>query len=293
MKKIIIIGAQGQLGQYLCGALSRFDIVRLSRKELDLSSINDICQTLEGKRPDMIINASAYTAVDQAEIDADIAHLINSTAVQEIAKYAASANIPLIHYSTDYVFSGDAKTPYQEDDVTDPQGQYGLTKLSGEAAIMALDVQAYIFRTAWVYSQKGSNFYKTMLKLAETRSALNVVDDQIGSPTYAGSIAEATAKVVEKIFGPEEFSAGIFHMSCGGQVDWSGFAKKIFEFNDKEIEVKGIPSSEYPTPAKRPSYSVLSNQKLLEVFSVQLPHWEDALIACVQEQKTNDLSASA
>ena len=290
MKKIVIIGAQGQLGQYLCQALTKHAVISLSRKELDLSATDAIYQILFDVRPDLIINASAYTAVDKAEIDAETAHLINSIAVQEIAKYTASVGIPLIHYSTDYVFSGDADEPYEEDDVTNPQGQYGLTKLSGEEAIQSFNVQAYIFRTAWVYSQKGSNFYKTMLKLAESRSALNVVNDQVGSPTYAGSIANATAIVVEKLFGPEIFPAGVFHMTCSGQVNWAGFARKIFELNDKEVDVTGIPSSEYPTPAKRPNYSVLSNQKLLDVFSVKLPHWEDALLECVNEEKTSSVT---
>ena len=291
IKKITVIGSNGQLGQYLLSSLNeleceniKLEIVGLSRKELDLSKAQDIQTVLSKVQPDMVINASAYTAVDKAESEPELAHRINCLAPAEIAAYALSADIPFIHYSTDYVFSGDAKTPYLESDQTAPQGEYGASKLAGEQKVLDLGAQAYIFRTAWVYSQKGSNFYKTMLNLSESRDELNVVHDQIGSPTYASSIAQATTKIVSKLFSGEQFSSGVYHMTCQGQTNWAEFAKEIFKLNDIALKVHGIPGSEYPTPAKRPDYSVLNNQKLQDVFGVSLPDWQEALDECVHEQ---------
>ncbi len=283
MKKIAIVGKNGQLGQYLLQALNKFELIGISRDELDLTKTDQIHSFLLELRPDLIINASAYTAVDKAESEPELAALMNDAVPRILADYAASEDIPFIHYSTDYVFAGDADQPYKESDQTDPQGQYGITKLAGEKAILATSAKAYIFRTAWVYSQKGGNFYKTMLNLSETRSELNVVNDQVGSPTYAASIAHATAEIVEKISQGHSYPTGIYHMTCQGETNWSEFAKKIFALNGKKINIHGIPASEYPTPAKRPSYSVLDNQKLIDTFNVQLPNWDEALLSCVKE----------
>lgn len=292
-KKIALIGAQGQLGCYLLKCLKQLEIdieagldiktIAISRKELDLSKTDGIQAYLGEVQPDLIINASAYTAVDKAETEVELAHQINCIAPAEMAAYAEFADIPLIHFSTDYVFAGDADQAYLESDATSPQGQYGLTKLAGEQRLLDSGADIFIFRTAWVYSRQGSNFYKTMLKLAESRSELNVVSDQVGSPTYAAAIAEASAQIVEKLLKGQQFSTGVYHMTCQGQTDWAQFARDIFELNGKQVKVNGIPSSEYPTPAKRPSFSVLNNQKLEDIFAVSLPSWQDALKACAQE----------
>lgn len=292
MKKIAIIGANGQLGQYLLSSLSALEcesvqckLIGLNREILDLNKTEKIQTILSEIRPDILINASAYTAVDKAESEPELAHRINCLAPAEIAAFAFLAKIPFIHYSTDYVFAGDANTPYLESDQTAPQGEYGASKLAGEKKVLDSCAQAYIFRTAWVYSQKGSNFYKTMLNLAQNRTELNVVQDQIGSPTYAASIAKATSQIVSKLISGEQFSSGVYHMTCQGQTNWAEFAKTIFELNNVAMTVCGIPSSEYPTPAKRPNYSVLNNQKLLDVFGVNLPSWQDSLNDCVKEKK--------
>ena len=286
-KKIALIGANGQLGQYLLSCLNQLDVdvIGLSRKELDLTNSEKIQKKLTNIKPDIIINTSAYTAVDKAESEPELAHQINCVAPAQMAAYAEQAGIVFIHFSTDYVFAGDAKVAYRETDATNPQGEYGSSKLSGEQAVLDSGAQAFIFRTAWVYSQQGSNFYKTMLKLAESRSELNVVDDQFGSPTYAAAIAQATTDIVQKLLTNKRFATGVYHMTCEGQTNWAEFAKEIFKLNEKSVAVQGIPSSDYPTPAKRPSFSVLDNQQLKGVFGISLPDWREALEACVQEDR--------
>ena len=289
-KKIALIGVNGQVGQYLLSCLGCLDtdttveIIGLSRQELDLTKTDDIPLILNEITPDLIINASAYTAVDKAESEPELAYQVNCVAPQAMAEYAKQNQVPFIHFSTDYVFAGDASEPYLEDEITNPQGEYGSSKLAGEQAVLASGAKAFIFRTAWVYSQKGNNFYKTMLKLAESRSELNIVDDQVGSPTYAAAIAQATTEIVKKIFSSGDFSSGVYHMTCQGKTHWADFAQEIFTLNGCEIDIHGIPSSEYPTPAKRPNFSVLDNQKLFDVFGINLPHWRDALLACVEEK---------
>ncbi len=285
-KKIALIGVNGQVGQYLLSCLGGLDaeIVGLSRQELDLTITRDIQLTLKEIKPDLIINASAYTAVDTAESEPELAYQVNCLAPKTMSEYAVDVNVPMIHFSTDYVFAGDAIEPYLENDATNPQSEYGSSKLAGEQAVLDSGAQAFIFRTAWVYSQKGNNFFKTMLKLAASGSELNIVDDQVGSPTYAAAIAHATAEIVQKIMADLNFPKGVYHMTCQGQTNWAEFAQEIFALNDQNVTVNGIPSKEYPTPAKRPSFSVLDNQKLLEVFGVSLPDWRDALQACVEEK---------
>lgn len=295
MKTIAIIGAAGQLGQYLVEVFEEstldVDIISLTRQEMDLSDSIAIENGLSDKKPDLIINASAYTAVDKAESEPDLAMLINATAPAAMAKYASDNEVPLIHYSTDYVFAGDQSSPYQTDFPTSPQGEYGRTKLAGEQAVLACASQAYIFRTAWVYSNKGGNFYKTMLRLAESRDELNIVNDQIGSPTYARSIAVATLVVVKKLLAcdsledmQDKYPAGVYHMTSEGQTCWADFAREIFHLHDLNVSVIGISTSEYPTPAKRPAYSVLDNQTLYDVFAIKMPDWKQALLECFKEK---------
>jgi len=207
MKQILLIGSLGQLGRYLVEALTSLDIELhvMNRLHMDLAQTHLIQGKLNEFEPDLIINASAYTAVDLAEKESELAYLINRDAPMEMAKYAYDKGIPFLHYSTDYVFSGKASTPYKEQDPTDPQGVYGASKLEGEHEVLDSGANAYIFRTAWVYSQQGKNFYNTMLNLAENRNELSIVNDQYGSPTYAGEIAKATVIIVEMLLRGDSF----------------------------------------------------------------------------------------
>jgi len=288
MKRILLIGKNGQVSTYLQRALKGdYKLIVVGREQLDLSQPQTVENALSELTPDLIINPAAFTAVDLAEEEAVAAFTINRDSVTEIALYAKQTNTPLIHYSTDYVFSGDADAPYLESDETGPTGVYGQSKLEGEQAILDSGAPALILRTAWVYSNHGKNFYKTMLSLSESRDELSVVDDQIGAPTYAGSIAEATAKLVATILDQEQIKpeqVGIYHFTCQGQTSWCDFARALFRENGiTKMTVNGIPSSDYPTPAQRPAYSVLDGKKLQAVFDVSLPHWGTALAQCAAE----------
>lgn len=281
--RVLLIGSNGQLGQYLCDVFEAYELICLTRKKLDLCKLNDIDQSIRRISPDILINTSAYTAVDKAEEESELAFLINASAPAAMAETCFDLEIPFVHFSTDYVFSGNKSTPYHEDDPTKPQGVYGASKLKGELAILASQCQAYIFRTAWVYSQRGQNFYKSMLQLADNRTELNIVSDQFGSPTYASSIAISLVEVVRKILDRQVSEAGIYHMTCGGITNWSGFAKQIFALENLDIMVNEIDTNDYPTLAKRPAYSVLDNSKLFNDFGVKLPEWQNALDDCVFE----------
>ena len=290
MKRIVLCGANGQVGQYLQKALgNKYEVLPVTRSQLDLTNIHAIQSSLLDEQPDLIINAAAYTAVDMAETDEQNAYLINRDAVAEMAKFSQQNNVPLIHYSTDYVFAGNTSQAYKESDTPDPDSIYGSSKLAGEYAIIQIGAPALILRTSWVYSNVGKNFYLTMKRLAAERDELGVVADQIGSPTYAGSIAQVTAKLVDKIFaqsGLNEEQKGVYHFTCSGQTSWHGFATELLRLNGFEkTKVNPIETSDFPTPAKRPAYSVLDNSKLESVFSIQLPDWQQALRDCVAEIK--------
>jgi len=288
MKNILIIGRNGQVTTYLQRQLKGdYKVTVAGREQLDLLQVDNIQHALNSISPDVIINPAAYTAVDMAEENTDEAEAINHLAVAEIADYSVRTNTPLIHFSTDYVFSGDAIKPYVETDQEQPAGIYGSSKYAGEQAILNSKAPALILRTSWVYSNHGKNFYKTMVALAEDRDELSIVADQVGGPTYAGSIAEATAQLLDVILTQGEIKqkqVGVYHFTCGGETSWCDFAKAIFKRHAIEkIKVHAIATAEYPTPAKRPAYSVLDNTKLLESFGVSLPNWEVALDACVNE----------
>ncbi len=290
MSKILILGRNGQVSTYLQRAMhSEYDLHVAGRDELDLSSVSQVYSALEKIAPSIIVNAAAYTAVDAAEEDQEAAYAINRDAVAEVARYSKQSNTPLIHFSTDYVFSGDAQTAYLETDLVGPTGVYGQSKLEGEQAVLDSQAPAIILRTSWVYSNHGKNFYKTMLNLSEQRDELNVVNDQLGSPTYAGSIASATKQLIDIVIEQGTIPAdqrGVYHFTCQGQTSWAEFARAIFVENEiSKMKVEGIPSSEYPTPAKRPAFSVLNNKKLLDNFGVSLPHWGTALSQCAVETK--------
>ena len=291
MSDILIIGQHGQVSTYLQREMIALDNVKVAgRDEIDLSQVDLVYSALEAIEPKLIINPAAYTAVDAAEQEREQAFAINSLAVGEIARYAKDYDVPLIHFSTDYVFTGDSDVPYSENSSVGPNGVYGQSKLEGENAILDSGASALILRTAWVYSNHGNNFYKTMLRLSEQRTELNVVNDQIGAPTYAGSIAAVTKQLVDLILeqgGLKPEQVGVYHFTCQGQTSWAEFARAIFVENEiTEMAVHGIPTSEYPTPAQRPAFSVLNTEKLLDVFDVSLPHWGTALSQCVAETRS-------
>jgi len=297
--KILLAGREGQVAWELRRALSPLgEVIALDRKttpSLDLGQADSIRQAVETVRPGLIVNAAAYTAVDKAEQDRDTAFAVNGEAPGILAEQALRFGAGLVHYSTDYVFPGDANTPYREADATGPQGVYGASKLAGEQAVQAAGAPHYILRTAWVYGNRGGNFLLTMLRLMRERELLRVVNDQLGAPTWSRLIAEATSLLIARSldadgqFAPGE-RAGIYHLSSSGQASWFEFAQAIREAGlaagllaDTCARVEGIPSSEYPTPAKRPAYSVLSNDKLSEAFGLRMPDWREALALCLAD----------
>ena len=298
--KILLIGTQGQVGRELNLLLpSLGDLVGLDRRQLDLTDVSALRQTVRDFRPDVIVNAAAYTAVDRAETEENLAAAVNAIAPGVMAEEARNTGAMLVHYSTDYVFDGNRRTPYQEDDRPNPLGVYGRTKLAGERAIQQSGARHLIFRTAWVYATEGKNFLLTILRLATVREQLRVVNDQIGAPTCSHHIAAGTVRALASFLAPESGDAhapqGIYHMTAGGETSWHGFAKAILDHasrinappdwflaatGGKPIvarEVLPITTAEYPTPARRPAFAVLSNLRLLRVFGVQLPDWETQL----------------
>jgi len=270
--------------------LSKFadsaEVIGCNRQTLDLSSPDQIRSKIRETKPGVIINAGAYTAVDRAETERETAMAINGQAPGVLAEEAKRAGALLIHYSTDYVFDGSKNDPWVEDDFTNPLSVYGASKLAGEEAIRAVGGRYLIFRTSWVYAPDGKNFVLTMLRLGRERDSLNVVDDQIGAPTTAAELARATHEIATGIltgnYGAESDWPGTYHMTCGGSVSWCGFARAIFErapqlLGGKTPTVNPIKTREYPTPAKRPLNSVLSNENLARRFGVRLAGWQSAL----------------
>lgn len=289
--KILVTGKSGQLGWELARTLMTLgDIVVVGRSQMDMSNPDSVRGMVRAVRPDMIVNAAAYTAVDKAESEKDIAMAVNAIAPGVMAEEVKKLGSLLIHYSTDYVFDGGKKTgPYTEDDEFNPISQYGITKLEGERAVTASGARHLIFRSSWVYGGRGHNFLLTMLRLARDRSEIKVVDDQTGSPTWCRALAEATAQIAVMVTGrggaAYDGAWGVYNMACGGQVTWRGFASAIFEKTGSPAKAIPITTAEYPTPARRPAYSVLSTQKLRKTFGVALPHWESALDLLVEDMK--------
>ncbi len=292
--RILLIGKSGQVGGELQRILASIgETTATNRNELDLSKPDQIRNTVRRFRPDLIVNAGAYTAVDKAESEPEIARAVNGIAPGILAEEARTVGAALIHYSTDYVYSGEARArPYLETDPTDPASVYGKTKLEGDLAIEESGVPHLIFRTSWIYSWEGKNFLRTILRLAGEQEELRVVDDQIGTPTWCRSIAEATGKIVEQLLKrggssfPETVAevSGVYHMTCGGRTSWHGFARSILDLADPtpQPQLVGISAKDYPTPACRPAYSVLSNAKLKETFDIVLPDWEETLRYCLR-----------
>ena len=278
---VLVTGSNGQLGQSLQFIASKYadiDFVFCSSQELDVTNLAN-CEKLFSKyKPNYCINTAAYTAVDKAESEPGKAHLINVIGAKNIAEVCKEHNTILLHISTDFVFDGNLSPRaqsrgYSEEDIPNPTGVYGQTKLEGEKVIQAVFDNYYIIRTSWVYSQFGNNFMKTMLRLASERDSLSVVNDQIGTPTNAVDLAEALIKIVTSY----KKAFGIYNFSNEGQCSWYDFAKKIFEVNNTTINLQPIPTSSFPTPAMRPKFSVLNKDKTKEVFDIKIDSWEESI----------------
>ena len=287
MKKVLLIGAKGQVGQELQVTLPQLgEVISIGREELDLTNSEKISQLIREIHPDYLVNAAAYTAVDKAEIEPDLAYSINAIAPKIMAESAEKIKAKFLHISTDYVFDGRKNTPYLETDLTNPLGVYGQSKLRGEEEIKTVNSQAIILRTAWVYGSYGkSNFVKTMLRLGKEREELKVVVDQVGSPTWSKDIATAITQLLINADNP----AGIYNFTNSGVASWFDLTKAIFE----EAKISGIPlkiqrvipitTAEYPTPAVRPAYSVLSSQKISQQLGYIPPYWRDSLKAMLNQ----------
>lgn len=283
--KIVVTGHEGQVVLSLMERAAlhpSIELVALGRPKLDLAQPQTIFQAIVDAAPDLVVSAAAYTAVDQAEDEAELASVINTAGATAVAEAAAHINAPIIHLSTDYVFSGEGREPYKEEDPTGPKGVYGQTKLNGELGVIQANKRHFILRTAWVYSPFGKNFVKTMLRLAETRDQLSVVSDQWGNPTSALDIADAILLMAERLETDPSFNSfGVYHLAGTGSTNWSGFAQKIFEYsrarNGPYADVAGIATADYPTKAKRPLNSQLSTDRFFETFGWRAPEWPQSL----------------
>ena len=280
--KILVTGREGQVARSLAERNEAHELVFAARPDFDLADPAGIARTIAEEQPDLIVSAAAYTAVDQAEDEPELARLINGVAPGHIGRAAAEIGAPVIHLSTDYVFDGSGDRAWREDDATGPIGAYGETKLAGEEAIAASGATYAILRTAWVYSPFGGNFVKTMLRLAESRDTLNVVNDQYGNPTSALDIADAVLAVADRWQDePGHGANAIYHFGGTGSTDWADFARAIFAASAKHAgptcDVSGIPSSDYPTKAARPANSRLDSTKFAETFGHSAPRWQDSL----------------
>ena len=282
--RILLTGKNGQVGQELSRSLAPLgEIVAYDRAGLDLSAPESLVAAVRSVKPDVLVNAAAYTAVDQAEREPEAANAVNARGVAVLAEEAKRAGAVLIHYSTDYVFDGTLDRPYVEDDAPNPLNVYGRSKLAGEQAIRDIDGAHLILRTSWVYAERGRNFFLTMRRLMKEKEELRVVSDQIGAPTFAGSLADATREMLEAAGVPAlRERRGVYHVTATGSTSWHGFAAAIarLESVDPAVRIVPIPSEAYPTVARRPKNSRLSNAKLRSDFGIALPPWEASLVVC-------------
>jgi len=282
---VLVTGANGQLGQslqFIAANYPELHFVFCTSADLDISDLEKCKKVFSKIKPNYCINAAAYTAVDKAESEPEKANLINIIGSQNLASVCKKYSTVLLHISTDFVFDGTKNSPYNESDTPNPTGVYGKTKLEGEQAVQQAWQKHYIVRTSWVYSQFGNNFMKTMLRLASERDSISVVNDQIGTPTNAVDLAECLVKIIchtelVEVQQPTTDNFGVYNFSNEGQCSWYDFAKKIFEINNCTIDLKSIPTSSFPTPAKRPKYSVLDKTKIKSTFGLEIKNWEDSL----------------
>ena len=280
--KILITGANGQLGTELHEILEREfpgQTLYTDVQELDLTNAKAVDSYVANNEITHIVNCAAYTAVDRAEEEKMLCAAVNTDAVKNLAMASDANGAQLIHISTDYVFDGTNHRPYRESDKVNPISQYGTTKRKGETLLLALAPQAIIIRTAWLYSAHGNNFVKTMLRLADSQPEIKVVCDQIGTPTFARDLARAVVKVLQS----HQWVPGIYHFTDEGAASWYDFAKAIFRIAGKDVKVTPIPTEDYPTPASRPSYSILDRTRIKATYGIEIPHWEEALADCLRQ----------
>ncbi len=292
-QKILLIGKDGQVGWQLRRTLAPLgDIAAYDHPTLDLAKPDQVRSIIHEVRPTLIVNAAAYTAVDKAEEERDLAMAINADGPALLAEEAKKLGAAVVHYSTDYVFDGAKGAPYSEDDEPRPLNVYGQSKLAGDQAIMAAGIPHLIFRTSWVYGIRGNNFLRTLLQLFAERDEISIVNDQTGAPTWSRQIAEASAQALAQALAPRtgfslEEVSGLYNLTASGETTWYGFAQAIADHASKQhltpkvASIKPIPSSDYPTPAVRPPYGVLSHQKLQETFGLFMPGWEEQLALCI------------
>ena len=286
MKKILVTGANGQLGQCLqkiSSQFEEFEFIFTDSETLDITNKEEVNDFFWQNAPDFCINAAAYTAVDLAETDIEKAFLVNADGTENLAEACAENNAQFIHVSTDYVFDGENNLAYTEEDFTNPLGVYGASKLAGDELALEVNPCSVILRTSWVYSEFGKNFVKTMLNLFATKEELSIVADQFGQPTNANDLAEAIMKIIKS----NKITPGIFNFSNLGRISWFDFAEKIAELSEAKIKLNAIETSQYPTPAKRPKNSVLDLDKISKTYAIQLKPWEESLEDCVQILQNN------
>lgn len=286
MDKILVIGAGGQLGQCLKIVASRRGIETIvfpAEQEANILDAQQLIHLLEKEAPKFVINCAAYTAVDKAEDEVDLAKAINETGAVNLANACKKIGATLIHISTDFVFEGNTVALLKEDNEAKPINVYGQTKLAGELAIIDLLKEHFIIRTSWLYSEYANNFVKTMLKLGAERDELNIIADQVGTPTYAIDLANAIFDVI----GSRVQAFGTYHYSNEGVTSWYDFAVAIFQLSEMPVKINPIPGAAYPTKAKRPGFSVMDKSKIKSTFGLTIPYWRDSLVKCIEKVKNN------
>ena len=278
MHNILVTGSNGQLGsefRFLCSEYNNYNFFFTDKNELDICDINSLQKFIDKNKINVIVNCAAYTAVDRAESESDLAHKINSFGTKNLGIIAKRNLCKLVHISTDYVFDGTKKFAYNEKDVTNPQSVYGKSKLSGEENLKIINPEnCIIIRTSWVYSKFGNNFVKTMLKIGKDRGEVNVVSDQVGSPTYAFDLAKMILNILPEI---KNKRTTIFHYANDGFCSWADFSTEIFKISNINCKVNPITTSDYPTAAVRPSFSVMDNRRIKEFFDLKIPEWKESL----------------